>query len=435
MKPSPGGLVSQVQPGSPADAAGLRTGDNIVTINGHALRDVIDYRFYAADEELEIVARRGAGERLTVCIERGYDQDLGLEFAAPTFDGIRRCRNKCDFCFIHQMPPGLRRSLYVKDDDYRYSFLFGNFITLTNLDEHDWARLAEQRLSPLFVSVHTTDLTLRSRILGVPQSPDIVAQIRQLGSLGIEVHTQIVVIPGLNDGQSLEQTVSDLAALHPTVASIALVPVGITRYHTCGLRPLTRQEAKSILAFAQPLQQAYRQRWGIGLVYPSDELYLLAGLRVPSARAYDGFTQWANGVGLVRQLLDDWRRARRRTRPTAWSHHKITLVCGTLIAALLQGLAAELAEWVQATIQVVPIDNVFFGPTVTVSGLLVAEDVVKALRGRDLGDWVVLPRAMFDADGEVTLDDYRLSDIEEQLGVAVTVADRLSEVLKLNEEE
>jgi putative radical SAM enzyme (TIGR03279 family) len=418
-----------VRPGSPAEAAGLRAGDTILSINGHALRDVIDYRFYGADEELEILAKRDTGEPLGLRIERDYDQDLGLEFTTPTFDGIRRCNNHCDFCFIQQMPPGLRKSLYVKDDDYRYSFLFGNFITLTNLDEEDWARIAEQRLSPLYVSVHATEPQLRARILGVPATVDILTQIQRLGSMGIEVHTQIVVTPGLNDGESLEQTVHDLAALHRTVASIALVPVGITRYHSCGLRPLTPQEARAIVMRVEPLHRMYRRWWEVGLVYCSDEFYLMAGLRLPSARAYDGFPQLANGVGLTRQMLEDWRQAKRRGWQSRWAYDKVTLVCGTLIAPTMRPLASDLAELARATVNVVSVPNRFFGPTVTVSGLLVAEDVVNALQGKDLGEWVVLPRAMFDAAGEVTLDDYRERDIEEHLGVRVTVADRLSEIL------
>jgi len=431
VKLSSGGQLASVKAGSPAEAAGLRAGDKVLSINGHVLHDVLDYRFYSAEEDLEVVVERSAGRRLTLHIERGYGEDLGLEFAAPTFDGIRRCHNRCDFCFIQQMPPGLRQSLYIKDDDYRYSFLFGNFITLTNLDEEDWARLAEQRLSPLYVSVHVTDPQLRARLLGVPTTPDILAQIQRLGSLGIKVHTQIVVIPALNDGPVLEQTIHDLAALYPTVSSIGLVPVGITRYHSCGLRPLTPQETKRIVARVEPLQRKYRQQLGVGLVYCSDEFHLMAGLRLPSTRAYDGFPQLANGVGLTRQLLDDWQQAKRRGRRSPWPYRRVTLVCGTLIAPTLQTLASQLAPLVNATLEVVAVPNRFFGPTVTVSGLLVAGDVVDTLRGEKLGDLVVLPRAMFDASGEVTLDDRTRADLEQELGARVVLASKLGEVLRL----
>nr|MBC7244347.1 DUF512 domain-containing protein [Chloroflexota bacterium] len=429
MRHSWGGQIAKVLPGSSAEAAGLRPGDWLFSLNGHILRDIIDYRFYSAEESLEIVLVRN-GVRMTLTIEREYGEDLGLEFTTPTFDGIRRCQNHCDFCFINQMPRGLRKSLYIKDDDYRYSFLFGNFITLANLEEQDWARLAEQRLSPLYVSVHATDPQLRARILGVPHLPDILGQIQRLGSIGIEVHTQIVVVPGLNDGAVLEQTVQDLANLYPTVCSVGIVPVGITRYHSGGLRPLTAQEAKDIITCIRPLQRDYRRQLGVGLVYLADELYLMAGLPLPSAGRYDGFPQLANGIGLTRQLLDDWLHTKRKGQ-IRWPHGRATFVCGTLIAPVLRNMAKELSSLTGVAIDVVAVPNQFFGPTVTVSGLLVAKDVINAFRDRTVGDLLVLPASMFDASGQVTLDDYQQTDMEKALGVRVAIADRLSDLLSL----
>jgi len=430
MKPALGGRIASVQPGSPAEAAGLQAGDSILSINGHVLRDILDYRFHSADEELDIVFSRSPDTVSTVRIERDYEEDLGVDFSAPTFDGIRRCRNHCEFCFVRQMPAGLRKSLYVKDDDYRYSFLFGNFVTLTNLADEDWMRLAEQRLSPLYVSVHATEPKLRAKILGIPGKSDVLTPIGRLGALGVEVHAQVVIVPGLNDGPALEQTARDLAQL-PNVSSLGLVPVGITRYHSCGTRAVTTAEAAPIVTWALGLQRDFRRQRGIGWVYPSDEFLLLAGEPAPSARSYDGFPQLANGIGLLRLLLDDWSRAKRRVNAAVWPYRKVTLVCGMLIAPVLRGLAEELAALLKARLEVVPVPNTFFGPAVTVSGLLLAEDVVHALGAQDLGDLVVLPREMFDAEGNQTLDNQTLADIERQLGVRTAVAERLSEVLRL----
>ena len=420
-----GGIIAAVRTGSVAEELGLRPGDELLSINGHPLRDVIDYRFYGAEEELELIVRRD-GRRLVCLVERSYGEDLGIEFIEPTFDGIRRCNNRCPFCFVDQLPRGMRRSLYVKDDDYRLSFLFGNFVTLTNLTEADWQRLAEQRLSPLYVSVHATDLALRRRLLGNPSAPDVLQQIGRLGELGIRVHAQIVLVPGLNDGEHLARTVADLAALHPTVQSIAVIPVGLTKHRPPDLRPYTPDEARAIVAQVASWQRQYRARYGVGLVYAADEWYLLAGEEVPPAEEYDGFPQLENGVGLTRLLLDE----RLQITGGGLQVGKVTLVCGTLIAPVLEALVAEWgksAAFPQSV--VIPVENRFFGPTVTVSGLLVGRDVIEALRGRDLGEVVFLPRAMFDAAGKRTLDDMSPAEIEERLGTRVEVAGTLGEVV------
>jgi len=422
------GIVAAVALGSLADKAGIRAGDEIVSINGHLLRDVIDYQFYSADEQLEIATRRN-GQEFTYQLVRGYGDDVGIEFTAPTFDGLRRCHCRCVFCFVQQMPPGMRPSLYVKDDDYRYSFLFGNYVTLTDLTDEDWARLEEQRLSPLYVSVHATELELRRRILGHPNAPDIVAQLRGLGHLGIEVHTQIVLTPGLNDGAALTRTISDLAALRQTVRSIAIVPVGLTRFQRRGLCPLTPAEAAELVQRVGVHHARFRRERGIGLVYLSDEIYLLAGQPVPPAEAYDGFPQLENGVGLTRQLLDEWDALRDEATSIRPAYRRATVVCGALIAPALQPILAELGTLAGAEFRLVSVPNRLFGPTVTVSGLLTAGDVLAALRRRDLGELVVLPRVMLDAAGERTLDDRTPEEIARELGVRVAVAGRLEELL------
>ena len=443
LQPS-GGEIASVAPGSLGEELGLRPGDRLLAINDHLLRDVIDCQFYSAEEHLELRLRRGERE-MTFEAQRKYGQELGLDFVQPIFDGIRRCTNACEFCFIAQLPKGLRPSLYIRDDDYRLSFLTGSFVTLTNLLEADWERLAQQRLSPLYASVHATDPPLRRRIFG-RQVPDIRQQIRRLGELGIHLHAQVVLIPGLNDGQHLERTVFDLAGLYPTVESVALVPVGLTRYHRGGCRLYTPVEARELLAQVVPWQQDFRRRWGVGFLYPADEWYLLAGKPVPPARAYDGFPQLENGVGLVRELVDDWEAVKgsleasravvSHGEETSERVAKLTLVCGTLIAPLLRSIARELSTLTGLGVEVIPVVNKFFGSTVTASGLLTGQDVVGALRGRDLGDTVVLSRAMFDASGERTrskgrtLDDWTPGQLREQLGVPIWCAGNLGEMVE-----
>jgi putative radical SAM enzyme (TIGR03279 family) len=428
---SSGGVVARIEPDSVGAQLGLEPGDRIVSINGHVLRDVIDYRFYGADEELDILVLRG-DEEAVFEVERDYGVDLGIEFTEPTFDGIRTCANNCTFCFVKGVPKGMRRSLYVKDDDYRLAFLIGNFITLSNLGEADWARIAEQHLSPLYVSVHATDPNVHRRLLGNPHAPDILPQLRRLADLGIEVHTQLVLSPDLNDGPELARTIDDLAALWPAVRSVGIVPVGLTRFQGDCLRAYLPDEAGPLIERVERCQKEYRPRFGVRWVYASDEWYLLARRPVPGARAYDGFPQIENGIGLVRKLLDDAAGVRRRLKssPRLVATESITLVCGALIAPVLGELAADLGELLGATIRALPVVNAFFGPRVTVSGLLTGQDVRRALEQAQPRGWVFLPRAMFNREGEVTLDDLTLEDIGRGLDARCTVAGRLSEVVE-----
>jgi putative radical SAM enzyme (TIGR03279 family) len=417
--------VSHVEKGGLADRLGILPEDRLVSINGHVLRDIIDYHFYAADERLELEIER-AGKRLAFSVDREYGKEFGLQFTEDVFDGIRRCGNRCEFCFVNQMPPGLRPALYVKDDDYRYSFLHGNFITLSNWTEADWERVAEQHLSPLYVSVHATEPELRQRLLCNPDVPDILGQLSRLTEMGIEVHTQIVVVPGINDGQHLGRTVADLTALYPGVASIGVVPVGLTRYHRGDVRLLTVEEVRRVLDQLLPRQRENRERLGVGLVYLSDELYLRAGYAVPPADQYDGFPQLENGIGLVRGLLDAWEELKgKRLGPT---RGRGIIVCGTLIAPVMTQIATDLSERFGVDITVRAVENRFFGKSVTVSGLLTAGDVVEALKGRDLGEAVFVPRAMFDAAGQKTLDDVTAEEMEDSLGVWVFQASGVDEI-------
>lgn len=418
--------MASVERGGLAERLDLQAGDRLIAINGHILRDVIDFHFYAAEEELELEIERGR-QRLFYRVQREYGEEFGLHFSDDVFDGLRRCDNRCAFCFVDQMPPGMRHSLYVKDDDYRYSFLHGNFITLSNWTEEDWERVGEQHLSPLYISVHATEPELRRRIFSNPRLPDVRLQLGRLAELGVEMHTQIVLVPGLNDGQPLERTVEDLTVLHPAVRSIGVVPVGLTKYHAAGLRLLTAEEQRAVLERIAAWQAENRPRFGVAVVYPSDELYLRAGFPVPPAEEYDGFPQLENGIGLVRQLLDECQGVKAEGRGPA--RGKGVVVCGTLVAPILGWIVEELTGGLGVDIRVVPVENEFFGSTVTVSGLLTGGDVVSALAGRDLGDVVFLPRVMFDATGKVTLDDLTLGEIESRVGVPVSRAGFMGQML------
>lgn len=426
-----GGLIASVTAGGFAERAGLRCGDRLLAINGQPVRDVIDVRFYGSEEELVLAVRRGAAV-LSVHASRGYCEDWGGEFADPLFDGIRSCANHCPFCFVAGLPPGLRPLLYVRDDDYRLSFLSGSFVTLTNLEESDWERLAEQRLSPLYVSVQATDPDLRRRLLGGWPVPDIREQIRRLGEIGITVHAQVVICPGLNDGAALEQTVSDLWALRHTVGSVALVPVGLTRHHPARLRRVTPGLAREVLAMADRWRRLGYREVGRRFVYPSDEIYLLAGRPIPGAATYDGFPQIANGVGLLRRFLDDWARLRRRLAQRSEQHvtvASVTLASGTAMAPYVRILAQELAGILGISITAIEVPNCLFGPEVTVAGLLTGRDVVEALGQRELGEIVILPRTMFDAAGERTLDDWTLPELARALGTRLATAASPSDII------
>jgi putative radical SAM enzyme (TIGR03279 family) len=397
--------------GSPAHNAGIRPGDRLASINGAPVRDYIDYRFISAQERVELDVIAADGARRTIVVQKHPDQDLGLRFADDVFDGMRLCHNCCIFCFYDQLPKGLRETLYVRDDDFRLSFLHGNFITLTNLSPRDFARICEQRLSPLYISVHATETALRRRMLGNPRAPDITGQMRRLARCGIEVHAQIVLCPGINDGRHLARTVRDLAALHPAVKSVAIVPVGLTT-HRAGLtelRAVNRDPSRNVLKQIAAWQQEFRSRFGSRFVFAADELYLLAGERFPPAADYEGFPQRDNGVGLARLFLDEIAEA--DFRPAAGL--PVTLVTGILAAGVVRRLAAKMRRHGVAT-SVVVVRNRLLGDTVTVAGLLAGEDVAAALARGDLSDLVVVPASAL--RGNEFLDGMTVQELSRRAG-------------------
>jgi putative radical SAM enzyme (TIGR03279 family) len=432
-----GGIIAAIEPESFAAEIGLRVGDAIVEVNGQPVEDVIDVQFYAADEWIDLKIRRN-GLTLSCGGPRAYNQTLGIEFEHPTFDiDIRRCNNLCPFCFVLQMPNRMRRALYVKDDDYRYSFLHGHFVTLTNLSEHDWQRIADQFLSPLYVSVHATDLDVRRACLRNPAAPDIMEQLRWLAEHDIEVHTQLVITPGLNDGESLGQSIRDLATLWPHVQSICVVPVGLTKHHKYDRRPLTKAEMRAIVDEVHGYQHQYLQQFGVRFAYLTDEWYLQLDEPIPPRSYYDGLSLEENGQGMVRTFLDDWTAVKREIRsrkPAGRAHirahyHSATLVTGTLFAPTLSKAAKEFSRLSGLPVEVIPIVNQRLGETIIVSGLLMGDDVINQLRTHALGEVIVLPRIMFDHPQGISLDDVSPLRIAQLLDRPVALADAMGDVL------
>ena len=442
------GWVREVVPESPADRAGLQPGDLIRTINGHAVRDLVDYRFYVADEELTIGFERQLNQH-KVQINKSYDENLGVLFGEEPAPFIRQCANKCVFCFIKGLPErfapqpglphGMRSTLYIKDDDYRYSFLFGNFITLTNLKEHDWQRLDEQKLTPLYVSVHTTDPDLRRKMVDGPRAGDILAHIERLGNMGITCHTQLVLCPPINDGPQLERSIADLAALRPIVESISVVPVGLTRYNnmlkTGDLPPLrhyTHEEAEAVIEQVEANQRRFEAESpdGYPFVYLSDEWYYITGRDFPPARHYGSYAQIENGVGMTRYLIDQWARGKRKLPVRMSQPRRITLVTSTMAQPVIEEFATDLRLVENLDVQVLPVVNQFFGPEVTVAGLLCGQDVLDALLANDnLGDLVLLPRVMLDNEGKRFLDDVTIEEFKADLPVRAEFARNAPEMI------
>jgi putative radical SAM enzyme (TIGR03279 family) len=396
----------------------LSSGDEIVAINGHVLRDVIDARFYAAEEKVELSVRRFDGREMTVALTKGIDAELGIEYEP---DKIRVCQANCDFCFVRQQPKKiLRRALCIKDDDYRLSFLHGNFVTLTNMTEEDYARVFEQHLSPLYVSVHSTDDNVRRIFLRKPDAEPIVPLLKRLHDHGIRTHTQIVVTPGINDGAALWRSFDDLVALYPNVLSVGVVPVGLTRHRDDlpKLSLVAPEMAGEILDEIERRHKRMRRRHQLGAIYAADEMYLIAGRPIPAAVYYDDYCQLENGIGMLRRLLDGYavrekEIPRRLARPL-----RLCFVTGASAGPFIADLCERVSRKVK-NLEVMPlvVNNDFWGDTVTVSGLLTGADIAAQFTQAALDvDAVVLPPDCLNTD-ELFLDDETVPGLQEQLGL------------------
>jgi putative radical SAM enzyme (TIGR03279 family) len=404
-------LITAVVEGSPAAAAGIEPGDRLLAIGGAPVRDCVDYRFLCAEERIEVEILKPDGARRVIVIEKHPDQDLGLDFLAELFDGVRRCCNRCIFCFYDQLPNGLRESLYIRDDDFRLSFLHGNFVTLSNLSQADLGRICEQRLSPLYVSVHATELALRRRMLGNSAAPDVLDQMRRLAAGGIEMHAQVVLCPGINDGAALSRTIADLAALHPAVKSVAIVPVGLTRHRARlpKLRAVDAPAAREVLRRVNGWQAGFLAHLGSRFVFAADELYLLAGEEFPQCEQYEGFPQRENGVGLARLFLDELQK----TDFGAAAGLAVTLMTGLAARGLVEEMAAKMRRH-NVRADVIVASNRLLGDGITIAGLLAGEDLAAAVQEQNADGIIAVPAQAL-RDGEF-LDGMKLQKLCRRLG-------------------
>ncbi|MFB3819857.1 MAG: DUF512 domain-containing protein, partial [Candidatus Methylomirabilales bacterium] len=389
-------IVHAVEPGSPAARAGVRAGAAVLGLNGAPVPDALALRFVETAERVDLVWRDPDGTERRARILKPEDAPLGLAVDPLR---MRACNNKCAFCFAHQNARGMRRALYFKDDDFRFSFLNGNFATLTNLTPADQRRVVEERLSPLYISVHATDPALRRQILGNPRAPDILEQLAVFADGRIAMHTQVVLCPGLNDGPQLARTLEDLQGFHPWVRTVALVPVGLTRHRERlpAIRPPDPGYARGLLAWADPWRRRCLRDLGTRFAFPSDEFYLLAGQAFPAAAAYEGFPQLGNGVGGCRRFLDEFRRLARRL-PEAVPPRRVSVVTGRLAAPVLAGAVQRLNQVAGVTVEAIPVQNEFFGGTVSCAGLLTGQDILRSVADRPLGAEVLIPSVALKED-------------------------------------
>lgn len=415
-------VVKELVPGELGARSGLLPGDRIVKINGAETADILDFQVQSSEEILCFEIER-EGEVYEVEIERSFGESFGLEFEDLR---LRSCNNKCVFCFIHQMPSGLRKSLYFEDDDFRLSFLHGSYVTLTNVKDRDIARIVDQGLTPQYISVHATEADVRLKMLGRKKATvDILDRIKTLAEGGIEMHTQVVVCPGWNDGVHLERTVSDLRSFYPAIRSVALVPVGLTRFRDelPDLTPVTPLIARSYLEMIDHWGQRFKDELGECFVYGADELFLISKRELPPASYYDAFPQLENGIGMVRSFLDTWDLEKDKIKSFPNESGRIAIITGELAAGFLEPIIADLNNMGSVKVELIVVKNVFFGGGISVSGLLAGQDICQILEQRsDLYDAVLLPPNCVNGEG-VTLDDMTVLQMSEKVGMPVRVGE------------
>ena len=414
-------LISGVESHSPASRVGMEAGETLLTINGNEITDVLDYRFYMTDRRLEVVTRTFSGGQKRYRIQKEEYEELGLEFDTYLMDRQMSCKNKCIFCFIDQMPKGMRPSLYFKDDDSRMSFLFGNYVTMTNMTDQDIQRIIKMHISPINVSVHTTNPELRVKMMANPRAGSCLVYLRQLAQAGIRINVQMVLCPGINDGEELRRSLSDLEKLMPALESVSCVPVGLTKFRE-GLYPLrtyTPEEAAAVIDLIHSFSDRFLEQYGSRVAYPSDEFFLKAGRPFPPVEYYGAFDQLESGVGMMALLEDEFCQALEGI-PSRPIKRRISAATGFGAYPLIQKLADRLMERFEGLqIQVFPVENRYFGPEITVSGLVTGKDLTEQLAGKELGEALIIPCVMLRHEQDRFLDDMTLEEAEKRLGITI----------------
>lgn len=430
MKPA---TISKITPNSIAAEIGFEPGDAIVTVNGTQLRDLIDYQYLCADEylELEVLDRKGTTHHIE--IEKEDNEDLGLEFTTALFDGLIQCNNNCPFCFIDQQLPGKRSTLYLKDDDYRLSFLYGSYLTLTNLPPKEWERIEKLRLSPLYVSVHSTEPEVRIRLLKNPRAGKILEQLQWFQERRLQVHAQIVVCPDINDKHHLETTLLDLAQFHPTVISTAVVPVGLTKFRPpeAELTPVSRKKAREVIKQVQQLQTKFQKKLGSNFAWLADEWFLIAQTTTPPPSHYEDYPQIGNGVGSIGQFIQEFTVTAKEMLPReVETPCNFTWVVGNAVEHAFKPLVSQLNTPQGLTVHLAPLRSNYWGQEITVTGLLTGQDLVNGLKGRYLGNGILLPSVMLKEDESVFLDDLTLEEVKHELQCDIFPVTGVSELIE-----
>ena len=419
--------IRAVLPRSIAEELELEPGDVLLAVNDHEIEDVFDYHYYTNEEYLTVLVRKPDGEEWELEIEKEFEEDLGIEFESSLMDDYRSCRNHCIFCFIDQMPPGMRETLYFKDDDSRLSFLQGNYVTLTNMSDHDIDRIIHYHLGPINISFQTTNPDLRCKMLHNRFAGDVFPKIRRLADAGIELNGQIVLCRDINDGAELERSISDMTSYLPALRSVSVVPVGLSKYREglYPLKPFDAQSAGEVIDLIESWQKKIYPQYGVHFVHASDEWYLLAGRPLPEEERYDGYLQLENGVGMLRLLKEEVEETLAEVKPDGETpKRRVSIATGRLAGPFLKELGKRIETVHQnVTLQIFEIRNDFFGESITVSGLITGQDLIAQLKDQDLGDELLLPTNMIRSGDRVFLDDLTIEDAEEALGIPIRIVE------------